>query len=109
MRIEKNPAIDAVLKEIMQVAAQLPRMEYVVKEKTYLTGEEAKLTGFSEDAEDGKVYEITSPAYYEWNHYRRMKRIYKSNLSRGHEHAYQLVKDYITAVIAVNKQQEVAS
>lgn len=100
-----------VLKELRKVAAELPPLEYVVKEVAHLPGKELKLTGISPDEFDGiddnEVYEIDNPAYYQWNHYRRMKRIYLAELKHGHDHAYALVKDYITGVMIAAKREAV--
>lgn len=93
---------------LRKVAAELPRMEYQTMEPHLMTGQEVKECGVAdqfEEVEDNQVYEIKSPAYYEWNHYRRMKRIYQREFKiSGHDRAYQLVKDYITAVILASKK-----
>jgi hypothetical protein len=104
-----NSTTKAVLKELRDVATQLPRLEYTVKETIMMPGAELKLAGvaYDDDIDDNKVYEFDSPAYYGWNHYRRMKRIYLSNLKNGHDRAYDLVKDYITGVILAANKQEV--
>lgn len=105
-----NTQTKAVLKELREVGAELPRMEYTVKETVFMPGAELKLAGvaYDDEIDDNKVYEFDTPAYYEWNHYRRMKRIYLSTLNKfGHDRAYDMVKDYITAVVTAAKQKEV--
>ena len=89
------------------MAAELPAMEYVVKETSRMPGAELKLTGVQhdDDIDDNEVYEIDTPAYYQYNHYRRMKRIYLSHLKQGHETAYNEVKEYISAVIVASKEE----
>lgn len=98
-------------KEMREVAAEMPPFNYTTKESHPITGKELKLTGIAEvngkPIEDNMVYDMDCPVYHQFNHYRRMKRMYKNNVkSIGHDKAYQLVKDYITACVNAAQMQE---
>lgn len=100
-----------VMQQIKQVALMLPQMNYTTVEQVVITGEELLLSGKTEHEgkpvkKDG-VYTMENKVYHEFNHARRMKRIYNSNLKQGHEYAYKLLKDYITAVTEAAKKQNV--
>ena len=100
-----------ILKEMREVAKQLPAFNYTTKEIYPITGKDLLLTGITEvdgnPIEENLVYDLESPAYHQFNHYRRMKRMYQRNLkSMGHEKSYQLVKDYITACVNAAQLQE---
>jgi hypothetical protein len=73
-------------KEFREVAAQMPAFNYTTKEVQPITGKELKLTGITEvdgkPIEDNMVYDINCPGYRQFNHYRRMKRMYKNNVNR---------------------------
>lgn len=102
-----NKLTKKVLKELRAVSAELPALEYAVRETSRIPGAELKLTGVShdDDIDDSEVYEIDTPAYYQYNHYRRMKRIYLAHLKHGHENAYNEVKEYISAVMIASKEE----
>lgn len=100
-----------VMNQIKQVALLLPETNYTTTEQVAITGEELLLTGVIEHEgkpilKDG-MYSMENKVYHPFNHARRMKRIYNSNLKRGHQHAYKLLKDYITAVTEAAKNQNV--
>lgn len=100
-----------LLKEFREVAEQLPPFNYTVKEKYPITGKDLLLTGVTNiegaPINENQVYDVESPAYHRFNHNRRMKRLYANNVrSLGHEGAYKLVKDYITACVNAAKKQE---
>lgn len=71
-----------VILELRGIAKHLPYARYAVMSSYEMSGADLKLSGYGEmpeykdKLEDDKIYAIPAPAYYQVNHFRRMKKAY---------------------------------
>ena len=76
---------DDVIKELKDIAKYLPIAQYTAHETVTMKGHELKLSGYDEmeeykgKFEDDKEYAVPMPAYYQVNHFRRMRKAYQRN------------------------------